>query len=209
MPQVLKEEVRARIHEAALAVFAERGFEGATVAAIGERAGMAGANVYRYYPGKDMLFEAVVPRALAARHEALLEASARAAGWVATGAPPDDGGAGEELLAFWIAHRLEVVIMLEHAAGTPLEGHGDRFVERLVDVAVASIRAASPGARLSREARGVLVGVFEATRGAIARILREHASERAIRESIAAFRAYQIAGLAGFARWVAAPPAAR
>ncbi len=209
MPQVLKEEVRARIHAAALEVLADRGFAGASIAAIGERAGMAGANVYRYYPSKDALFEAVIPRALAERHEALLEASARATGWVATGEAPDDGGAGEALLAFWIAHRLEVVVLLERAAGTPLEGHGDRFVERLVEVAVASIRAASPGARLSREARGVLVGIFEATRAAIARILREHASERAIRESIAAFRAYQVAGLGGFARWVAAPPAAR
>ena len=49
MPQVLKPEVRERIVGAALAAFASRGYAATTMSAIAQDAGVAVANVYRYY----------------------------------------------------------------------------------------------------------------------------------------------------------------
>lgn len=52
-------DVRATILEAALACFTESGFNGTTMAAIARRAGMTAAAIYRYFPGKRELFEAL------------------------------------------------------------------------------------------------------------------------------------------------------
>ena len=46
---------RARIREAARALFAERGFDGATLRAIAERAGMGASSIYRHVRSKEEL----------------------------------------------------------------------------------------------------------------------------------------------------------
>lgn len=56
-------EREAEILDAAQAVFADDGFDLATVAAVAERAGMTAANVHYYFATKDDLFAAVVARA--------------------------------------------------------------------------------------------------------------------------------------------------
>jgi AcrR family transcriptional regulator len=51
---------RARILEAALQVFAERGYNAASIAEIGERAGIAKSVMYHHFGSKAGLYEAVV-----------------------------------------------------------------------------------------------------------------------------------------------------
>lgn len=46
---------RARIREAALSLFRERGFDGATLRAIAERAGMGASSIYRHVQSKEEL----------------------------------------------------------------------------------------------------------------------------------------------------------
>ncbi len=51
-------EGRRRLHEAALALFAERGFAQTTTAAIAERAGLTERTFFRYFPDKrEVLFD--------------------------------------------------------------------------------------------------------------------------------------------------------
>jgi AcrR family transcriptional regulator len=207
MAQVLKDEVRERILAAALAVFAERGFTGATMSAIAERAGVGTASTYRYFPGKRELFDALVTPALAERFERLLERRvrglARAALAEAPGGPPTFG---EEMLGFWTEHRLAVVVLLDRADGTPYAGFGQRFVDGLVEGTLAMLRETSPRPRVSGPARFVLTRIFENTRRALAAILAAHEDEAALREAIQAFWSYQLPGLRGFAAWVRARP---
>ena len=54
--QDLKEERRREILEAALHVFAKRGFDKATVDEVAERAGLSKGAIYLYYKNKDALF---------------------------------------------------------------------------------------------------------------------------------------------------------
>ena len=203
MPQVLKAEVRQRILGAALVAFARSGFAATTMSDIARDAGMAVANLYRYYASKDELFEAAVPRALVSRFEHLLERSvhahARIAGLSRKG---DEAGAGE-LLDFWIEHRLVVVVLLDRAQGSVHEGFAQRFVDHLVALSIAEIRAAQPDVVIKREARLVLQQIFENTRRMIAVLLESCADERSIRRAVGAFRSYQVAGLAAFARGLA------
>jgi len=56
------EETRARVLDAAAAVFAEQGFEGARVAAIAKRAGLSVGAIYNHWDSKAELLAAVVER---------------------------------------------------------------------------------------------------------------------------------------------------
>jgi AcrR family transcriptional regulator len=204
MPQVLKPEVRDRILRAALAAFARSGFAATTMSEIARDAGMAVANLYRYYPGKEELFAAAIPEETVARFEQLLERSVHAHGRLAGLARHKHEAGAAELLDFWLEQRLLVVVLLDRAAASKHEGFGQRFVERLVTLSIAEIRAAHPGIVVSREARLVLTQIFENTRRMIAVLLETYSDERAIRRAVAAFRSYQVAGLAGFTRAVLA-----
>lgn len=54
-----REEKRRRIIDAAVQVFAEKGFHGAKVADIAETAGVADGTIYLYFPSKDQLLRSL------------------------------------------------------------------------------------------------------------------------------------------------------
>jgi len=209
MPQVLKAEVRERILGAALAAFARAGYSATTMNDIARAANVAVANVYRYYPSKEELFEAAVPRALVREFDELLERSVRAHAHLAGLPRPADEAAARELLDFWVRHRLLVVTLLDRSRGSIHEAFGQRFVTRLVTLSVSEIRAAHPGVVVSREARLVLEQIFENTRRMLGAILESFRDEKEIRRAVAAFRSYQIAGLAALTRQLVAESPAR
>ena len=188
MAQVLKPELRDRIHGAALRCFAEHGYPATSMATIAAAAGTATANVYRYVASKEALFDAVVPRELVTRHDALLD---RRVATLADGSS-ETSAAALELLEFWLDHRLQVVVLLDRAGGTPYASYPAAFVRRLVEHVVAALPTPPAGAH-----QDVLELVFDNTRRAIARILliardRDHAHAL-----VAAFWSYQLPGLDG------------
>lgn len=206
MPQVLKDEVRERIRGAALEVFAERGYEGATMIDIAERGGVGTASTYRYFAGKRELFEAVVTPELAKRFESLLDRRVHALASAAlAGAGRGAGDLGDQMLHFWVENRLAVVILLDRAAGTAYARFGERFVQRLVASTLAEL-GASAGHGATGVARKVLTQIFESTRRSVAALLEEHSDEGSLREAIEAFWSYQVPGMRGFARWVRGDP---
>lgn len=194
MPQVLKEEVRARILEAARTEFATRGYVDATMASIAARADTGAAALYRYFPSKHALFEAVVPPSVVHELEALLTRRVRSLG-AALGQGDETG---EAMLAFWEANRLAVVILLDRSVGTPYASFGERFVNRLVKLTRAEL--ARRGGSLDAPTRFVLRRIFENTRSMLASILEAHEDPRAMRAAVQSFWAYQIAGLHGLAQ---------
>ena len=58
--QVLKPEVKASILEASERLFYRDGFEGASMQSIAEAAGTSASNLYKYFAGKEGLFQALV-----------------------------------------------------------------------------------------------------------------------------------------------------
>lgn len=58
--QVLKEEVKNNIKEAAVQCFKDTGYEKASMRAIAKYAGVSAGNLYRYFPNKEALFDYVV-----------------------------------------------------------------------------------------------------------------------------------------------------
>lgn len=60
MVQVLKEELRQSILRAAQEEFLQYGYKGASVKRIAEQVGVSVGNLYRYYAGKEILFDSIV-----------------------------------------------------------------------------------------------------------------------------------------------------
>jgi len=58
--QILKDEVKEKIHKAAVIEFKERGFHQSSMRNIAKRAGMTVGNLYRYFKNKENLFYTVV-----------------------------------------------------------------------------------------------------------------------------------------------------
>lgn len=205
MVQVLKEEVRQRIRNAALAEFAASGVARTTIGSIAQRAEIGAATLYGYYASKDALLVDVIPPALAEEFERTLERRVRALAFIPTATEGDFAPASasaDEILEFWLRHRLEVVVLLDRAEGTVYAEFGPRFVQRLTELSLALIRAKNPKAKVSPEERLVLSLIFENTRRTLATLLERGRSERAIRRAFAAFWAYQLPGLRGFAQSV-------
>ena len=62
--QEAKQRTRAELLDAAAKVFSERGYEGASVAEIAERAGRTTGAIYAHFPTKEALFLGVAVRAV-------------------------------------------------------------------------------------------------------------------------------------------------
>lgn len=188
MAQVLKPDVRDRIETAALRCFAERGFPACSMATIAAGAGTAVANTYRYVASKQALFDTVVPPDLLTRHDALLDRRIAA---LADGSSASSAAANE-LLEFWLDHRLQVVVLLDRADGTPYADYPARFVDRLVEHAARALPEPP-----TPDQRALLEVVFDGTRRAIARLLLAARDAEHARASIAGFWGYQLPGLDG------------
>lgn len=204
MAQSLKPELRERLLEAAAALFAEAGYQRATMAAIAERAGVSTGNVYRYFENKDALFYQVVSDEFVQRFLRLLK---RRVGTLL--AAPDlvrlDPSArddGEALLRFWIEHRLQVIIVLDRAQGSAHEPFVERFVEALLKPSLTQLTTGERGAQQAALVRFLLGNVFRNTVRVIVSILESYRDEAEIRRAFEGFWSYQLAGLAGFSRWV-------
>jgi AcrR family transcriptional regulator len=196
--QVLKEEVEQRIREAALRVFAARGFGQAGVADIAREARVSSGNVYRYFESKEVLFDAVVPRSLATRLLRLLGRRVRALSGVRdVGRLPGSAffSAAEQLVTFSMAHRLETVILLSRTEGTPLQGFDEKLVRFLEKLALAHFQKLDPSYLSDPGSRIVLRIAYENMVRAMAMILERSADEAEIRAAVAAYSRYHLAGL--------------
>jgi AcrR family transcriptional regulator len=195
MPQVLKDEIRARILDGALEVFARDGFANATMASIGKAAGVGAASIYRYYESKEELFDAAITPELPRRFESLLERRVSALARSALRGESVDDARGE-MLQFWLENRLAVAILLDRAAGTPYEHFGERFVELLVKHSLAELRART----ITAPERYVLTQIFDNTRRLLARVLAKYQKPDELRQAIETFWTYQVAGLKALAK---------
>lgn len=202
MPQVLKESVRDRLLAAAAEVFAGRGYQEAGMGEIAAAAGVSTGNVYRYFPGKGELFDAVLPSALVRRFRELLRRRVRAldgvrdVGDLAHDAPYHL--ASEELLRFCIDHRLRVIVLLARSSGSRYARFAEHTVEDLVRLAVAHFQSVDTGLELDRSMRFGLTEIYRAFVQVLVAILVRFETEASIRQAVAAYTRYHLAGLKSF-----------
>ncbi len=192
MAQVLKEELRARILQAAGAEFATRGFKAARLTDIARQAGTTASNLYKYAHDKEALFLQTVPPDLATRHMDLLRA--RLAGFEQDRAwtlqTADGSEAANALLMFWTGHRHAVAILMSNAYGTRYEAMREGMIEEMMARALQRFAQRNDSALAF-----VLRQIFSGTLDTISAILRQYEQPEDIREAIRHFWRFQLAGL--------------
>lgn len=200
MPQVPKEHVRSEIVRAALSLFAEVGYEAASMAAVAERAGVSTGNVYRYFEGKPRLFAEAVPERFAAelaektRGRMAAVGAARSIDELPGDAPYH--GLSAELVDFAIEHRERVIVLLARAEGTPLASFGADLARKMAGWALDYARAAYPGLEVGPALRFAVGRIYEAYVASLAAALASSPRPSRIRASVALLSAHHLGGLA-------------
>lgn len=133
---------RAAIVDAAAALYAKRGFQGASVAELAKACDTSKSLIYHYFPGKDDILYAVMAEHL----DALVEAAEDAA--------QGSGGAEDRLRAMTVAFmRLYVgaqhrhTVLLNELDNLPTEARADVVAKqrRIITLAEAVIGEIAPG----------------------------------------------------------------
>ncbi|WP_437731139.1 TetR/AcrR family transcriptional regulator [Sorangium sp. So ce1335] len=202
MAQVLKDDVQQSIAAAALTVFAQKGYESATMAEIARAAGVSTGNIYRYYANKDALFYAVVDDGFVRAFALLLRRRVKALDGVddIRTLPPTAAYhlASEELLRFCIENRLRVVILLGRAGGSRYARFADETAGRLVELAIEHFRALDPCLQVTEATRFNLDQIYRSLVGTMVSTLARFDDEAAIREAVDGYARYHLAGLKSF-----------
>ncbi|RMH41248.1 MAG: TetR/AcrR family transcriptional regulator [Deltaproteobacteria bacterium] len=172
---------RDQIVDAALALAADRGIDGVTIGALAEALDYTPGALYRYFPSKEALFEALEARAIDEMAEHVAGALAGVAAAARAAAVPAAASAVARVLAAADAY-VAVAELRPHAAGlvgqllgTPRQVLGDAAaarvapaVARLVGaVAGAVADAAASGALTPGDARARTADLWAAVHGAV------------------------------------------
>lgn len=125
--QVLKEEVRERILDAAVQVFYEKDFRSAKVQDIARIADVSASLLYSYFENKEKLFEGVVSSVpldfdrIAREEESIIADTPSERYQIAAEGP----------LLDMLAHHKLLVILIDKSQGTAYEHAKDDFVESI------------------------------------------------------------------------------
>lgn len=198
MAQYLKQEVRDDIVRAALNIFARDGYANAKISEIANEAGISTGNIYNYYKNKDDLFYSVIDERFAASFLRVLRKRVRTLRAKREKGKREESPqrAAEELLEFWIEHRLKVVVILARAQGSKYEGYAAKVVHELARLTLSHFEI-DGGVTPERDQNFILERIFENTVTTIVAILLHSSDEATIRSRFQSFWHFQLAGLRG------------
>lgn len=123
--QVLKEEMRKRIYDAAVREFSVKGFRQASMRNIARGAGMTVGNLYRYFRDKEALFYFVISPAYSRLMDLVKESINTVNGRFDTGFFEF---LSEQILKICKEHKIELLILFEGSSGTIYEKAKEEMV---------------------------------------------------------------------------------
>ncbi|NLI77213.1 MAG: TetR/AcrR family transcriptional regulator [Candidatus Riflebacteria bacterium] len=199
MGQTRKREVEEAIQEAALEAFARLGFAGASMERIAAAAGISTGNIYRYFPGKEALFDALLPDAVVSQVRRLVRRRMEALAQVedVRTLPPTAAfhAASEELFTFARREGRRLVILLGGAQGTRLEHFPEDLTAMMIRGTCRHFRAIA-GTRPPTPSLRFALGHIYRTLIAVSReALLSHPDPAEARQAIEEYLRYHLAGL--------------
>jgi AcrR family transcriptional regulator len=199
MPQRLKEEVRQKILASGARIFAEKGYGGATLAEVAHRSNIATSNIYKYFPNKQALLNAIVTPSVAARLLCLMRRRVKEVtgfeDW--RSAQVRQSAPAAELLSFWIEHQCQVLILLRGADGTRFCNVRALFVAEMERMAIRFLVTTQGADAVTQHDHFVLKKIFANTADMIVQILDVFEEPEDIQRAFATFWNYQLSGLQG------------
>jgi AcrR family transcriptional regulator len=118
--QIVKEEIRTRLIESAIAEFYARGYEKASLRNIARAANTSVSNLYNYFPNKEQLFAAIIGPVYAQLQHIIAEIDQKSTGQrlQAEDIPAFTQSIMETFLEMTGQERLLLVILVEKSQGT-------------------------------------------------------------------------------------------
>lgn len=142
MAQYKKSEIKQQIDDAALSVFAEKGYENTKVSDIAKKANVSVGNIYRYYNSKDELFYSIIPQEFIDSIEKLLfckltigkegglESYRNSAGYMLI---------SEQFIRYLIQNRQRFIILAQSGKNTRYENFRNQLVKFLIDTVMENL----------------------------------------------------------------------
>lgn len=182
-----------RIREAARREFGEKGYRGASLRKIAERAGVTVGAIQVRYASKDALFAGLLGPFLAdieaAFRDIRADYYAPGDGDIPAGLRAAMERESETILRLLFDHYEEAALLLLRSGGSSLEGYFDGIVERKIRESAAFFRAA--GLAMDETLLGMLLSQqFEGYR----RVLRDCPDRESARRYMGALMTYHFGG---------------
>lgn len=127
MAQVLKEEIREHILNAAIREFFEKGYQAATMRRIADGAGIPTGLIYSYYVNKEALFDAVLSPVMYDWHQVMAEEDEGHNRQVVHGISMVEANCLRNLFE----HRQQFIILMDKSEGTKYEQEKDRLIQEI------------------------------------------------------------------------------
>ena len=129
MPQVLKDEIRENILNAALVEFYEKGFARATMRSIAAGAGVPAGLIYSYYNNKEALFDEVLRPVLYDWKKVFAADSQHYEGVGFERLSEDE----RKCIVNLLRHRREFIILIDKSEKTKYEGEKEILIQQIED----------------------------------------------------------------------------
>lgn len=193
MTQYRKNEVKESIDDAALKVFADKGFNLAKISDISALSGVSVGNIYRYYKNKEEIFGSVMPEDFPKSMLAIVREKIGAAREISDSkAVP---GATNAFIDYLAANRERIMILFAGSGGTRFECAGAGLAEAMLD----AVKAMYPKAYEAHAARhggdGVLRLIYENLIGLYAGALRMDCGTEELTGRLREINAYHYSGI--------------
>ena len=193
MPQILKDETRSAILQAALTVFAQKGFKDTSMQDVSRLAALSVGNIYRYFPDKLALYAAALPPELMDELQATLDR--KIAAWEGTPLSADPKSVGAEtrfrieLIDLLVQNRLQWIVLLR-------DGKPDALTDRLASFFERWLGSQRTVPALDEMRRTTVRLIYRNLITLIASVLGENKDPPALREALENCIDYHMAGLA-------------
>jgi len=213
MAQTQKDHVRAAIVRGAAELFAEVGYEAATIASVAERAGSSVGNVYKYFGSKEALLEVVLPPSFAEELRRMVHRRMRALGEarLVDDLPPDAEYhlVAAELVDHCLAHRERVVLLLARGEGTPYARFSADLARSMTSWALEYVATVWPSGKVDRVLRATLERIYASYVVGLGDVLAAHRDARHARAAIDHLSQYHLGGLRRLFETASTSPPAR
>ncbi len=201
MPQILKDDIKQKISEAAFQHFAAFGFKNTSMANIAKDANVSVGNIYRYYVNKDDIFYSLITPQFVNKFKQTMRIRINKSGIkffsvLERKAPAEI--IDNDVIDFYYNHRLHIVILLDNSKDTVYEN----IRRELKDMAFNYIQQyfaenISPEYQLDQEKRFLLDIIYENLVYGILKILKAYTEREDIERAYKSLIGYHLYGLLG------------
>lgn len=201
MPQILKDDIKQKISEAAFKHFAAFGFKNTSMANIAKDANVSVGNIYRYYVNKDDIFYSLITPQFVNKFKQTMRIRINKSGTkffnvLERKAPAET--IDQDVIDFYYEYRLHIVILLDNSRDTVYEN----IRRELKDMAFSYIQKyfadnISPEYTLDEEKRFLLDIIYENLVYGILKILKAYTDRDDIERAYKSLIGYHLYGLLG------------